>query len=69
MRRAGHASAAAALRYQHATEDRDKVLAEALSGMAALATITALENASQNPADKLRTAGPEADYAESNMCR
>ena len=31
MRRAGHASPTAALRYQHATEDRDRVLAEALS--------------------------------------
>ncbi len=35
QRRAGHASPAAALRYQHATEDRDRVLAEALSGLAA----------------------------------
>ena len=30
MHRAGHSSAAAALRYQHATEDRDRVLATAL---------------------------------------
>lgn len=30
MRRAGHSSPAAALRYQHATEDRDKAIAEAL---------------------------------------
>ena len=29
MRRAGHASPAAALRYQHATEDRDKGIANA----------------------------------------
>jgi integrase len=34
MARVGHSSSAAALRYQHATEDRDTVLAEALSGMA-----------------------------------
>jgi len=34
MRRAGHASAAAALRYQHATEDRDRALADALAGLA-----------------------------------
>ena len=33
MRRAGHASPAAALRYQHATEDRDRVLADALSAL------------------------------------
>ncbi len=34
MHRAGHASPAAALRYQHATEDRDRVLADALSALA-----------------------------------
>lgn len=31
MHRAGHSSAAAALRYQHATADRDRVLADALA--------------------------------------
>ena len=31
MRRAGHKSPAAALRYQHATEDRDRAIAEALA--------------------------------------
>jgi integrase len=34
MRRAGHVSPAAALRYQHATEDRDRVLADALGKLA-----------------------------------
>jgi integrase len=34
MRRAGHASQAAALRYQHATDDRDRVLADALADLA-----------------------------------
>jgi integrase len=34
MRRAGHASPAAALRYQHVTEDRDRVLADALADLA-----------------------------------
>jgi integrase len=34
MARAGHASPAAALRYQHAAEDRDVVIAEALSSLA-----------------------------------
>jgi integrase len=48
MRRGGHASPAAALRYQHATEDRDRVLADALAGLAATATI-------ENLADKPRT--------------
>ena len=33
MRRAGHASADAALRYQHATRDRDQVLARALEDL------------------------------------
>lgn len=42
MRRAGHASPAAALRYQHATEDRDKVLADALAGMAPKAPVVAI---------------------------
>jgi len=34
MRRAGHASQAAAIRYQHATDDRDRVLAQALATLA-----------------------------------
>lgn len=33
MRRAGHATPSAALRYQHATEDRDRAIAEALAGL------------------------------------
>jgi integrase len=33
MHRAGHASAPAALRYQHATRDRDQRLSDALEGM------------------------------------
>jgi len=33
MHRAGHASPAAALRYQHATEDRDRALADALAAL------------------------------------
>lgn len=35
MRRGGHANPAAALRYQHATEDRDRVIAEALAELSA----------------------------------
>ena len=35
MHRAGHASPAAALRYQHATKDRDRALADALAGLTA----------------------------------
>jgi hypothetical protein len=34
MRRGGYASPAAALRYQHATEDRDRALADALAELA-----------------------------------
>lgn len=34
MRRGGHASPSAALRYQRATEDRDRALADALAGLA-----------------------------------
>ena len=37
MARAGHASPAAALRYQHAGEDRDVAIAVALSGLAEMA--------------------------------
>jgi hypothetical protein len=33
MARLGHASADAALRYQHATADRDQAIARALSGL------------------------------------
>ena len=43
MRRAGHASPAAALRYQHATEDRDKVLADTLTEMAMKASVVPIE--------------------------
>lgn len=38
MRRAGHASQAAAMRYQHATDERDRALAEALAQLAGQAT-------------------------------
>jgi hypothetical protein len=34
MHRGGHASPTTALRYQHATADRDKALAEALASLA-----------------------------------
>ncbi len=38
MARIGHTSPAAALRYQHATEDRDRAIADALSGLASVPT-------------------------------
>ncbi len=40
MHRAGHASPEAALRYQHATEDRDQALADALADLSAPAKVT-----------------------------
>ncbi len=42
MARLGHSSPVAALRYQHATEDRDEVLANALSALADAATVVEL---------------------------
>lgn len=42
MARMGHASPAAALRYQHATEDRDAVIAAALSGLVEVAPVVPL---------------------------
>jgi integrase len=43
MHRAGHASASAALRYQHATEDRDRVLADALAALVKPAAVVSLD--------------------------
>ncbi len=40
MHRAGHSSAVAAMRYQHATRDRDRVIAEALASFAETASST-----------------------------
>jgi integrase len=42
MKRAGHASAEAALRYQHSTRERDRVLAEALEELALPAPVSDL---------------------------
>jgi integrase len=43
MRRLGHSSPAAAMRYQHAADDRDQAIAEALSGFAAAKVVTLRE--------------------------
>ena len=40
MRRAGHSKPVAAIRYQHATDDRDRALADALSKLAVPGDIT-----------------------------
>ena len=45
MRRAGHRSAVAALRYQHATEDRDRAIAEALSKLVRKANVVPIADA------------------------
>jgi integrase len=48
MHRAGHASASASLRYQHATRDRDHVLATALANLATANQVSNLRKT--NPA-------------------
>ena len=40
MRRAGHKSPVAALRYQHATDDRARILTEALAALSRGAVVT-----------------------------
>jgi integrase len=45
MARLGHSTVAAAMRYQHAAADRDRVIAEALSDLAAAGTVTAISRA------------------------
>ncbi|MGO9657869.1 MAG: tyrosine-type recombinase/integrase [Acidimicrobiales bacterium] len=47
MRRGGHASPAAALRYKHASEDRDRALADALAGLATTAGVAGLADFSR----------------------
>jgi hypothetical protein len=55
-RRAGHASPAAALRYQHATEDRDRVLAAALADLAERAEIIPMREARAAATDERKDA-------------
>ena len=47
MHRAGHASASAALRYQHATKDRDRVLADALEALVKPAPVIPIDRESR----------------------
>jgi integrase len=47
MHRAGHSSVNAALRYQHATKDRDRVLADALEALVKPATVTHIDRESR----------------------
>ncbi|HUC38312.1 MAG TPA: site-specific integrase [Acidimicrobiales bacterium] len=60
MRRAGHRSAAAALRYQHATEDRDKAIAVALGELARGASVLPIARARGNPSRTNRARQPSA---------
>jgi integrase len=55
MRRAGHASQTAALRYQHATDDRDRAIAQVLTRLA-----------DQSQADPWAGGGPEAGIPSSS---
>ncbi len=48
MHRGGHASAAAALRYQHATADRDRALADALAALVRPTNVVPLAETSQS---------------------
>ena len=45
MARLGHSTVEAAMRYQHAAADRDRVIAEALSDLAAAGTVTPISRA------------------------
>ena len=48
MARAGHSSAATALRYQHSTQSRDRMIAEQLSALAT--NVTSIETARRRKA-------------------
>lgn len=58
MARMGHSTPDAALRYQHATEDRDGVIAEALAGLTKPAPIIAIERATGGPAGGCASSPP-----------
>lgn len=58
MRRGGHANARAALRYQHATEDRDRVIADALADLASKAEVVPLGSRDERAMD-----GPEREIS------
>jgi hypothetical protein len=52
MVRLGHATSDAALRYQDATKERDRVIAEALAEMALPAPVVAIDSGKKVPARK-----------------
>jgi len=67
MRRAGHESPTAALRYQRATEDRDKALVDALAGMALHAGVILLPKPKKSAADNPRTTESGHDGADATI--
>jgi hypothetical protein len=58
MRRAGHKSPAAAMRYQHATENRDRVLADALAELATVTPIRPRDRRAMKDQEGTRNAPP-----------
>ena len=65
MRRGGHASPQAALRYQHATEDRDRILADALADLAKRAPVVPIEVPAENLAEFPRTSVRSGQHRQS----
>ncbi len=63
MARMGHASAEAALRYQHATRDRDHAIADALEAMVAGSPV----KPAPDPAEQKSSDAAESEPAESNV--
>ncbi len=55
MHRGGHASPAAALRYQHATADRDRAIADALAALAEPSEVTPMAVAKHSVSRSVRT--------------
>jgi hypothetical protein len=66
MHRGGHASPAAALRYQHATADRDRAIAEALAALAEPGDVTPIRavhrRGSRSVGSRLGHEGDSADH-------
>lgn len=60
MARMGHANAAAALRYQHATADRDQAIAQALSDLARPAEVVPIARGVSGARDKRAMTGSPA---------
>ena len=60
MARMGHANSAAALRYQHATADRDQAIALALSELARPAEVAPIARKADGPRDGRAMNRPQA---------